>query len=368
MACVLPAVLITTLAPAAWAESTAKDAPRKGEDKIGKYDVEYIGRRGIGHGFNLYSLKRERELGQSMAASFNRNTKIITDPLVNDYVNRLAQKIVGNSDAEIPFTIKVIDSGDIPRAFGLPGGFLFIDTALIISADGEAELAGVIAREIAHVAARHATRALTRKQLWNIAGSVAYLTGPAGVAFEDAGGIAGPLWLKKFIRDSEYEADLLGIEYAYAAGYDPQALLDALEKLHALEVKRNAALSKIPGYHLASKLPFHNRLARSFASYPLTDERIQRLQDEIAALLPNRKDYVLDTGEFEEVKAALLASQTPTLRHHSSGDGDDKGPVLRRSSDENSDAHALPDLEMIPEVDARGPIVSSLATNHAVAH
>jgi hypothetical protein len=181
------------------------------------------------------------------------------------------------------------------------------------------------------------------------------------VAFEDAGGIAGPLWLKKFIRDSEYEADLLGIEYAYAAGYDPQALLDALEKLHALEVKRNATFAKIPGYHLGAKLPFHSRIAKSFSSYPLTEERIQRLQSEISTFLPGRKDYILDTGEFEEVKSLLLAGQAPVLRHHSPGDGNDndKGPVLRRSSDDNSDAHAFPDLEMTPQA-ATGLVVSSL--------
>ncbi len=361
MAGVLTMVLTPCLASFASSPSDAADAPPvpsvespktdaepgKGASKASKYDVEQIGRRGIGHGFNLYSVKRERELGQNLAASFDRNTKLISDPLVNDYINRLALKIVGNSDAEVPFTIKVIDSGDIPRAYGLPGGFLYIDSALIIAADGEAELAGVIAHEIAHVAARHATRALSRKNLWHVAGSVAFLTGPAGVAFEDAGSIAGPLSVKKFIRESEYEADLLGIEYAYAAGYDPQALLDALEKLHVIEVRRNATLAKIPGYHLASRMPFHSKFARMFSNYPLTEERIQRIQSEISTFLPKRKDYVLDTDEFQEVKSSLLASHAPVLHRHS-GDEDRKGPVLRRSPEYSSEIRALPDLEMIP--------------------
>src|SRR5205823_3003023 len=142
-------------------------------------------------------------------------------------------------DSQLPFTVKVIESGDYPRAYGLPGGVLYVNSALILSADGEAELAGVIAHEIAHVAARHATRALTRKKLCNLMTSVALLTGPAGILLQEASGIAGPLSLKKFSRDAEYEADLLGIEYAYAAGYDPEALLVALEKSHAIEIERD---------------------------------------------------------------------------------------------------------------------------------
>jgi len=358
-ACVLTVVLTPSLSPAAFGQSvpdtvsakTPVESPRKDATpgnaiNAKKYDVNRIGQRGIGHGFNIYSIKRERELGQNLAASFDRNTKIISNELVNDYVSRLAQKIVGNSDAEVPFTIKVIDSGDIPRAYGLPGGFLYVDSALIIAADGEAELAGMIAREIAHVAARHATRALTRKQLWSVAGSMAFVAGPAGLAFQDAEGIAGPLSVKKFVRDAEFEADLLGIEYAYSAGYDPQALLDALEKLHAMEVDRNAAYAKIPGYHMFTRLPFHGRIARSFASYPLTEERIQRLQSEISTFLPTRKDYVLDTDEFEQVKSILLASRTPVLRRHSGADDDNKGPVLRRSAEYNPGVRALPGLAM----------------------
>lgn len=326
------------------AEAQSKDVSfEKDPKKLNKYDVRHIGQRGIGHGFNLYSLKREHALGENMAAAFDHNTKIITDPVVNEYVNRVAQKIVRYSDAEIPFTVKVIDYGDIPRAYGLPGGFLYVDSALILSADGEAELAAILAREIAHVAARHATRALTRKELCHIVDSVAYVAGPAGAGMADVGGLAGPLSVKKFSRDSEYEADLLGIEYAYAAGYDPQALLDALEKLNALEVKKNAPMANIPGYHLASKMPFHSRIARSFANYPLTEDRIDRLQSEITTFLPTRKDYVIDTNEFQEVKSHLLASQMPTLHHHS-GDNDNKGPVLRRTTDDNSEPTDTPSI------------------------
>src|SRR5215813_5321556 len=267
--------------------SQAKDIARH-EDakKIAKYDVTRIGSRGIGHGFNIYSLKRERQLGESLAAAFDRSSRIVTDPVLNDYVNRIAQKIVRNSDAEVPFTVRLIDSSEIPRAYGLPGGFLFVDSALLFAAESEAELAGVMAHEIAHVAARHATRALTRKQIYSFGGSLSLLAGPIGIVLNDASGVAGPLSVKKFSRESEYEADLLGIEYAYSAGYDPEALLSALEKLHALEAGRSAAFAKIPGYHFASHLPFHDKVARGFSNYPLTEDRIHRLQSEIATFLP----------------------------------------------------------------------------------
>ena len=314
-------------------EIETNDAPvAKGAKKPEKYNIDHIGQRGIGRGFNLYSVKREHELGQSLSASFDRMTRVIHDPVVIDYINRLAQKIVRYSDADIPFTVRVIDSGDVPRAYGLPGGFLYVDSALILSADGEAELASIMAHEIAHVAARHATRALTRKRVCDVVGSIAMVAGPAGMGVADASGLAGPLSVKKFSRDAEYEADLLGIEYAYAAGYDPQALLDALEKLHAIEVHRNEELAKIPGYHLASKVPFHSGIAKAFANYPLTEERIGRLQTEIATFLPDRKDYVIDTNEFQEIKARLLDSQAPVL-HHRAGENDDNsnGPVLRRA-------------------------------------
>ncbi|MGH9494317.1 MAG: M48 family metalloprotease [Candidatus Sulfotelmatobacter sp.] len=348
--------------PAAEAvKGPSRESSRK---KLDKYDVERIGRRDIGHGFNLYSLAREHELGQSLAASFDHMMKVVKDPVVTEYVNRIAQKIIGNSDAIVPFTIKVIDSGDIPRAYGLPGGFLYVDSALILSADDEAELAAVMAHEIAHVAARHATRALSRKQVSRVVNSVAFMTGPIGAGVADAGGIAGPLSVKKFSRDAEYEADLLGIEYAYEAGYDPQALMNALEKLHAIEVQRSEEMAKIPGYHAASKIPFHTKIARSFSNYPLTEERIRRLQSEITAYLPNRREYILDTQEFQEVKDRLLASQAPTLRHHPVGDDDSKGPVLRRAA--SSDG--LPDS---PDETADVPAPSRVASStrpDGVAH
>ena len=322
----------------ATAETRSKDDTRQDLKKIVKYDVNRIGHRGIGHGFNLYSLKREHELGQNLAASLDHYSRIVNDPILNDYVNRIAQKIVRNSDAEFPFTVRLIDSGEIPRAYGLPGGFLYVDSALIFAADSEAELASVMAHEIAHVAARHATRALSRKRMYSLTGELSLLAGPVGILFEDAGGVAGPLSVKKFSRDSEYEADLLGIEYAYSAGYDPEALLSALEKLHAMEASRSTAFAHVPGYHLASHLPFHDKVARGFSNYPLTEDRIHRLQSEIATFLPDRNDYIIDTNEFQDIKAHLLSLQGPLqLRRHSE-DEDPKGPVLRRAPQDEPEA------------------------------
>ena len=307
------------------------DAPVKRAKKDRKYDVDRIGQRGVGRGVNLYSINRERAVGERLASSIDRSTKLINDAAVTDYVNGLGQKIVRNSDAEFPFTIKVIDSSDM-GAFGLPGGFLYVDSGLLTALDAEAELAGVMAHEIGHIAARHATRAVTRRRMWDVISSVGMFAGPAGVLLQNVGGIGGPLSGTKFSRDAEYEADLLGIEYSYAAGYDPEAFLSALEKLHAHELSMQEMLAKVPGYHLATKVPFHKQIARSFSNYPLTEDRIHRLQEEISVLLPDRSDYVFDTSEFRDAKARLLAADVPVLRRSRAGTDPGKGPVLRRGS------------------------------------
>jgi beta-barrel assembly-enhancing protease len=303
--------------------STSQTAPGTEEKtgKSGKYDVDRIGQRRIGKGVNLYSLEKEIALGKSMAGAIDLHTTFVTDPDINDYINRLAQKIARNSDAQVPFTIKVIDSLDL-RTFALPGGFLYVDKGLIMQVDSEAELAGLMAREIAHVAARHATRFATRKYAWNmISFPLIYLGGPAGLGTKQI----GPLALRKFSRDAEMEADLLGIEYQYAAGYDPQAFVEALEKLHSQETQMRAGtVTALP------KAGFLAQIARAYANYPPTEERIQKAQTEISTLLPSRDDYVVDTSEFQEVKAKLAGADRPILRRHRPGDGVPNGPVLHR--------------------------------------
>jgi predicted Zn-dependent protease len=307
------------------------DFPANSAKKHRKYDVDRIGQREVGRGINLYSIHRERAVGERLANSIDHNTKLVNDAAVSNYINALAQKIVRNSDAEFAFTIKLVDSSDM-GAFGLPGGFLYVDSGLVTALDAEAELASVMAHEIGHIAARHATRAVTRRRMWDIVSSVGLFAGPAGVLLQNAGGIGGPLSDKKFNRNAEYEADLLGIEYTYAAGYDPEAFVSALEKLHAHELTMQDMLAKVPGYHLATKLPFHKQIARSFSNYPLTEDRIHRLQEEISVFLPERSDYIFDTSEFRDVKARLLAADAPVLRRNPAGADPGKGPILRRAS------------------------------------
>jgi len=303
--------------------STSQTAPDKEEKtaKPGKYDVDRIGQRSVGNGVNLYSLEKERALGQAMAAAIDLHTTFVADPDVTDYISRLGQKIARNSDAQVPFTIKVIDSPDF-RAFALPGGFLYVDKGLIMEVDSEAELAGLMAHEIAHVAARHATRFATRKYAWNLISIPLSYLGPAAIGTRPI----GPLSLRKFNRNAEIEADLLGLEYQYAAGYDPQAFVQALEKLHSNETMMRARMAKPKG----ARMPLHDQLARAFANYPPTEERIDRVQTEISTLLPSRDDYIVDTNEFQDVKAKLAWADRPILRRHHAGDDLANGPVLHR--------------------------------------
>ncbi|MDP9160209.1 MAG: M48 family metalloprotease [Acidobacteriota bacterium] len=297
--------------------------------KNSKYDIDSIGQRSVGKGMNLYSIDKERALGEAMAATIDRNTKFVADQEVFDYVNRLGRKLARSSDAEVPFTIRVIDSPDL-NVFSLPGGFLYVAKGLIMELDNEAELAGLMAHEIAHVAARHASKTASRRYAWNMAAiPLSQVAGPAGLGVKQI----ASLTFKKISRDSENEADLLGIEYQYTAGYDPQAFLEALEKLHAKEVQKRGAITKIsPAFGFIAKLPLHDRISRAFSNYPATEERIERVQGEIATLLPSRTEYVTDSSEFQEVKARLGLADLPILHHHHAGDGVSNPPILHRGA------------------------------------
>lgn len=317
----------TTAQPDAVPLSTPENVDR--EKNSPKYDVQHIGNRGVGKGMNIYSVEREHHWGEMLARNIELHTKFLNDPLITEYINNLGQKLVRNSDCVVPFSIKVIDSGDI-RAFSLPGGFLYVDSGLILASDTEAELAGALAHEIAHVAARHGTRAATRRFVWDVVTPLTYLGGPVAIGVQNAGGVGVPLSMKKFSRDAEKEADLLGIEYEYAAGYDPEAFVTALEKLHVIEARMHSLKTKIPAYNFLTRMPLHSQIAKGFASYPMTEERIRRVQAEIANLLPGKTDYITDTSDFQNVKARLLQDQQPVLRRHRPGDTN-AGPVLRRN-------------------------------------
>src|SRR5467141_1654838 len=254
-----------------------------------KEDVEAIGNRSVGKGINLYSLEREISLGKSLAQEVERSSKLIDDPVVTEYVNRVGQNLVRNSDARVPFTIKVIDSDEV-NAFALPGGFFYVNSGLILRAQEESELAGVMAHEISHVTARHGTKNATKGEMMQLATIPLMLLGPvgwAGYGLYEGLNIAIPLTYLKFSRDSEREADFLGLQYMYKAGYDPNAFVTFFERIQADDKRR-------PG-----------TIPRVFSTHPPTPDRIEAAQKEIARILPNKPEYIVTTSEFDSVKGRL---------------------------------------------------------------
>src|SRR5450631_3326618 len=288
-----------------------------------KKDPDEIGNRDVGKGVNFYSIEKEIALGKGLAQEVERQAKIVDDPVIAEYVNRLGQNLVRNSDAKVPFTIKVIDTEEV-NAFALPGGFFFVNSGLILKADTEAELAGVMAHEIAHVAARHGTRQATRGEIAQLATiPLIFLGGWTGYGIRQAASVAIPVGFLSFSRGFESEADLLGLEYMYKSGYDPGAFVDFFEKIQSLEKKKPGTMAKV------------------FSTHPMTDDRIKVAQKNIQEYLKERPEYVVTTYEFNDVKNRLMAmhnkrkvdttqdTNRPTLRKApgaSTGDGkDDKG-------------------------------------------
>jgi predicted Zn-dependent protease len=266
---------------------------------------------------NWYSLDKQVAMGRQYSQMVEHGAKMVSDPEVTEYINRLGQNLVRNSDAKVPFTIKVIDTDDI-NAFALPGGFFYVNSGLILAADNEAELAGVMAHEIGHVAACHVAREQTRGNIVNLA-SIPLIFVPGGWAVYEGAqvalGIGVPLTFMKFSRNFEAEADFLGMEYMYKAGYDPQSFISFFEKIEAQEKKK-------PG-----------TLAKAFASHPMTPDRVASAQNEMKNVLPARSEYIVDTSEFEQVKGRLAALEN---RHKLQNDKDNKDrPTLRRATADN---------------------------------
>jgi predicted Zn-dependent protease len=283
-----------------------KDTPKDAKD-----NVEAIGDREVGKGMNFYSLEEEIALGKALAQQVHQQSRIVDDPVVAEYVNRLGQNIVRNSDALVPFTIKVVDS-DEWNAFALPGGYFFVNSGLILAAESEAELAGVMAHEIAHVAARHVTRNASKAELANwLSLPLVFLGGPIGFGARSAAGLLIPMKFLQFSRGFEREADYLGLQYLYKTGYDPQAFVDFFEKIQTKEKSR-------PG-----------SLAKAFSTHPLTPERIDAAQNEINTILPPREEYVVTTGEFDRVHERLRMLQN---RGRVDDAGEDGKPTLRRKT------------------------------------
>jgi predicted Zn-dependent protease len=282
-------------------------SPLPAQSKKKNSDVDNIGNRNINKGsINFYSIDKEITLGRRLAADIETQVKLLKNPTINEYVNRLGQILVRNSDAKVPFTVKVIDSDEI-NAFALPGGFFYINTGLILAADDEAELAGVMAHEIAHVAARHGTEQASKAQLVNIASfPLIFLGGVGGLAVRQAAGFLIPVHFLQFSRKHEAEADYLALQYLYKTGYDPAAAVTFFEKLQARESLKQDSISKI------------------FSTHPATTDRIKQAKDNIRVILPERDEYVITSSDFSEVKTLLTRmdnrrvfdeeSDQPTLR------------------------------------------------------
>lgn len=282
-------------------------ASDQGQKKKKNSNIEDIGNRDINKGsINFMSLEKEIALGRQLASEVEKQSRLITDPALNEYVNRIGQNLVRNSDSKVPFTIKIIDSDDV-NAFALPGGFFYVNSGLIQAADDEAELAGVMAHEIAHVAARHGAEQASKGQLIDIASiPLIFIGGGIGYGVRQAAGILVPMTFLKFSRKAEEEADYLGMQYLYKAGYDPSAMVRFFEKLQAKEKAKPGSVSSL------------------FSTHPPTAERIRLVQQNIETILPAREEYVETTSEFDRIKSLLahVENQKPAE--------DENKPSLRR--------------------------------------
>jgi len=276
-------------------DQTKQDKQAKEKDKKSNKknsDVENIGNRNINKGsINFISLEKEIQMGRQLAAEIERQVKLVDDPTINEYVNRVGQNLVRNSDAKVPFTIKVVESDEI-NAFALPGGFFYVNSGLILAADDESELAAVMAHEIAHVAARHGTENASKAQMVNIASlPLIFLGGVGGFALRQAAGFLIPMQFLQFSRRAEAEADYLGVEYLYKTGYDPGAAVSFFEKLQARESARPGSVSKM------------------FSTHPPTGDRIEMTKKNIEAVLPDKEQYVVTTSEFTKIKISSRSSR-----------------------------------------------------------
>ena len=324
--------------------------PVRGDDKKG--DVDEIGNRKVAH-MSIISEEKEIAIGKQYSVEVERSAKLLTDPVINEYVNRVAQNVARNSDLKIPLTVKVIDDPTL-NAFALPGGFLYVNTGLLQAAEEEDQVAGVVAHEIAHVAARHWASQMTKMtfaQFAMIPLMFVPMTYPVYMGVMEAYMNGVPLMFLKFNRGAEAEADYLGIQYMYKAGYDPNSYVAFFGKV--MDEER-----RMPG-----------SMPQVFMDHPPTGDRIIKTEEEIKQILPKKDQYLVSTSEFDDVKARLQQvisnrkrlkpgeTGGPTLRKRQPSDqtsaptqtagqssgssgsaGDEQPPVLKRRSDSSSDS------------------------------
>src|SRR5437762_7296798 len=353
----LSLVLLLAVAFPSFAQSTSdsqKDQKQKTEKKSTKKngDVENIGNRNINKGsINFISLEKEIAMGRQLSAEIERQVKLIDDPTITEYVNRVGQNLVRNSDAKVPFTIKVVESDEI-NAFALPGGFFYVNSGLILAADDESELAGVMAHEIAHVAARHGTEQASKAELINFASiPLIFMGGVGGFALRQAAGFLIPMQFLQFSRKDEAEADYLGLQYLYRTGYDPGAAVSFFEKLQAKESARPGSVSKM------------------FSTHPPTGDRIEMTKKNIELILPDKDQFVVTTSEFNKVKTQLAQLENrrpsqeeankPSLRRKTqrpdpnSTDDDSNRTSTSTSKDPKNQKQTKPDSSTKPEEDRK---------------
>jgi hypothetical protein len=301
-----------------------------------KEDPTFIGKRNINSGSDKFfgwlggSKEKEVAIGRQLATEVEQQAKLVEDPMITEYVNRVGQNVVLHSDAKVPFTIKVIDSDEV-NAFALPGGFFYVNKGLILAADNESELAGVMAHEIAHVAARHAMENQGKASAMNygMLAGIIFGGGIASTVLQNAGGILGALGMLKFSRGAEEEADKLGVQYLYAAGYDPTAMSTMFEKLASRNKKKPGTLSKL------------------FSTHPQSIER-RDASLSLVSRFPEQEEYVISTSEFQSVKGHLLRTSNAKATIVGDFDAGEAGkPTLKRrqpevdstsSGDSNSDS------------------------------
>ena len=325
-----PPPITPTSPPAVSSDDSAGTAPAAAEPgppkpvKAGSNaDVSAIGNRDVGKGLDFYSIQHEIELGKELSQEVEKTAKFVNDPIVVEYVNRVGQNLVRNSDAQVPFTIKVIDSDEV-NAFALPGGFFYVNSGLILHADTESELAGVMAHEIAHVAARHGTKQATKGDIAQIGAIAASLFIPyswAGYAMYQGMNFGIPIAFLKFSRGDEAQADYLGLQYMYKAGYDPNSFVMFFEKIEADEKREPGTIPKI------------------FADHPPTPDRIVKIQNEIASILPPRNEYIVSTSEFDSVKARLQMIENNMKLNDAKNPNK---PTLRKRTDQNKGGSTSP--------------------------